>query len=369
MVVFDIMTSHFSMMRWHEAGLAQHKADLATIQATKLSCKQRLLHESSQQAGDSRQTKHPGQTLPAMGQSAQSAGSPGSNLSSGLSEAMQPDASHVVVTQPTLQQLGSPSQSSSGLFAGTQPASAVAADSPKASGRSQGLTSPIAAQLVATGTPTAAGTSVQQPLISGSRAGSMQDQAGNLDSPRANPKFEQTGPADSQNPPDTPSTPMSNLLCKKVDSSPSPAAGQPSAGATQEHWSESANPIGQSHQSAAAQPKMSVRFDSQTPASPEPVVAGSHQHHVPHHSIHFRAHIAGDQVQAVQKAGAKIDQQQRWRVELEVDPHTRCRAEKLCIKGCHAIVKMSVYGNTLKGCCEMSIHFSRCHSSLGCVAC
>lgn len=332
MVVFDIMTSHFSMMRWHEAGLAQHMADLATIQATKLSCKQRLLHESSQQVSDSRQTKHLGQTLPAMGQSAQTAGSPGTNLSSGLSEAMQPGASQAVATQPTQQQLGSPrlSQSSGGVFAGTQPAIAVAADSPKASGRSQGLTSPIAAQLVATGTSSDAGTSVQQPLISGSRAGSMQDQAGNLDSPRASPKVEQTTPATSQNPPSTPSQPMSSPLRKEVDNSTSPAAGQPFAGATQEHWSESANPIGQSHQSLAAQPKMSVRFDSQTPASPEPIVVGSHQHHVPHHSIHVRAHIAGDHVQAVQKAGAKIDQQQRWRVELEVDPHIRCQSSLVC---------------------------------------
>lgn len=320
-------------MRWHEAGLAQHKADLAAIQATKLSCKQRLLHESSQQSSDSRQTKHPGQTLPAIGQSVQMAGSPGSSLSSGLSEAMQPSASQAVVTQPTLQQLGSPrlSQSSGGLFAGTQPATAAAADSPKASGRSQGLTSPIAAQLAATDTPTAAGTSVQQQLISGSRAGSMQHQADNLDSPRASSKLEQTAPASSQTPPSTPSQPMSSPLRKQVDDSTSPAAGQPSAGATQEHWPESANPIGQSHQSVAAQPKMSVRFDSQTVASPEPIVADSHQHHVPHHSVHIRAHIAGDHVQAKQKAGAKIDQQQRWRVKLEVGPHTWCQSSLVCV--------------------------------------
>ena len=48
MVIFDIMASHFSMMRWHEAGLSQHKAELVTVQAAKSACKQRLRQQHSQ---------------------------------------------------------------------------------------------------------------------------------------------------------------------------------------------------------------------------------------------------------------------------------------------------------------------------------
>ena len=46
MAVFDIMHSHFSMTQWHEAGLVQHRADLASIQTAKAACKQRMLQQS-----------------------------------------------------------------------------------------------------------------------------------------------------------------------------------------------------------------------------------------------------------------------------------------------------------------------------------
>ena len=46
MAIFDIMHSHFSMTQWHEAGLVQHRADLASIQTAKAACKQRMLQQS-----------------------------------------------------------------------------------------------------------------------------------------------------------------------------------------------------------------------------------------------------------------------------------------------------------------------------------
>lgn len=45
MAIFDIMHSHFSMTQWHEAGLMQHRADLASIQTAKAACKQRMLQQ------------------------------------------------------------------------------------------------------------------------------------------------------------------------------------------------------------------------------------------------------------------------------------------------------------------------------------
>lgn len=45
MVIFDIMHSHFFMTQWHETGLKQHRADLASIQTAKAACKQRMLQQ------------------------------------------------------------------------------------------------------------------------------------------------------------------------------------------------------------------------------------------------------------------------------------------------------------------------------------
>ena len=50
MVIFDIMVSHYNMTRWHEAGLTQHKGDLAANQTAKQACKQRLLLQRPQPA-------------------------------------------------------------------------------------------------------------------------------------------------------------------------------------------------------------------------------------------------------------------------------------------------------------------------------
>lgn len=55
MAVFDIMVSHYNMTRWHEAGLTHHTADLASLQAAKQACKQRLLMQSPQQPASTKE--------------------------------------------------------------------------------------------------------------------------------------------------------------------------------------------------------------------------------------------------------------------------------------------------------------------------
>ena len=62
MVIFDIMVSHYNMTRWHEAGLAQHKGDLAAIQTAKQACKQRLLLQRPQQPAPVNQAHFSDQT-------------------------------------------------------------------------------------------------------------------------------------------------------------------------------------------------------------------------------------------------------------------------------------------------------------------
>ena len=70
MVIFDIMVSHYNMTRWHEAGLTQHKGDLAAVQTAKQACKQRLLLQSPQQPAPMNQAHLSDQTAASLHHSA-----------------------------------------------------------------------------------------------------------------------------------------------------------------------------------------------------------------------------------------------------------------------------------------------------------
>jgi len=328
MVVFDIMASHFSMMRWHEAGLAQHKADLAAVQAAKLACKQRLLQESSQQSNDSGQSRIQ-QQVPhsVLGQTAQASDTHQRGVPPGDVSIVQPTVSQAAVSQPISQQVGSSEQTGSphGLSAPTQLASPAAAHSPTAFAGSQAFDSPRSVHSKAGDSPQA---TVKTPqLVDNLRAAFKPGQAGSLDSPRHSAQLTQDGRLDSLTLPSTPTQVMSTPAQAASGQHASPDAVLASSDklqASQQHLAEPASNSSPLHQPAVAQPKMSVRFDSQTAVSPREALMGSHQHRPSHHSHHVGAHATGERVQSGQQAGARGDQQQRWRAELEVGKCSFC---------------------------------------------
>ena len=322
MVVFDIMASHFSMMRWHEAGLAQHKTDLAAVQSAKLACKQRLLQESSQQSSDGGQSRVWQQVPHAvLGQTAQASDAHQPGVSPGDSSVVQP-----AVSQPTAQQLGSSEQTGSphGLSALTQPASPAAAHSPTAFDGSRAFDSPRSVHSKANDSPQA----IKSPqLLDTPRAAFKPGQSDSLDSPRHSAQLMQDGRLDSLTLPSTPTQAISTLAQASSSQHASLDAAPTSpdkAQASQQHPAKPASSSSPLHQPAVAQPRMSVRFDSQTAVSPQEALTGSHQHRPSHHSHHVGAHATGERVQSGQQAGARGDQQQRWRAELEVGKRMSC---------------------------------------------
>jgi hypothetical protein len=328
MVVFDIMASHFSMMRWHEAGLALHKTDLAAVQAAKLACKQRLLQESSQQSSDAGQSEvHQQVPHVALGQAAQASDAHQPGVSPGDPRVVQLSIIQAAVIQPTAQQVGSSEQtgSSHGLNALTQPASPAAVHSSTAFDGSQAFDSPRVGRSRATDSPQAAVKSPQ--LVDTPRAAFKPGQSGSLDSPRLSAQLMQDGRLDSLTLPSTPTQAMSTLAQASSSQRASPDVAptfSDETQASQQHLAEPASSSRPPHQPAVAQPKLSVRFDSQTAVSPQEAPTGSHQHRPSHHSHHVGAHAAGERVQSGQQAGAGGDQQQRWRAELEVGKKTFC---------------------------------------------
>lgn len=328
MVVFDIMASHFSMTRWHEAGLAQHKADLAAVQAAKLACKQRLLQESSQHSSDGSHSKVQQQVLNAVpGQTAKASDAYQPGVPPGDSSIVQPAVSQAAVSQSTAQQVGSPEHtgSSHSLNAPTQPASPAAAHSPTAFDGSHAFDSLRIRRSRATDSPQAAVKSPQ--LVDNLRAAFKPGQSSDLDSPRHSAQLMQDGHLDSLTLPSTPTQAMSAPTQASSSHHASPnVAPIPSdrTQASQQHLAEPASSSSPLHQPAVAQPRMSVRFDSQTAVSPQEAPTGSHQHRPSHHSQHVGAHAAGGRVQSGQQAGARDDQQQRWRAELEVGKRRSC---------------------------------------------
>jgi len=325
--VFDIMASHFSMMRWHEAGLAQHKADLAAVQAVKLACKQRLLHESSQQSNNAGQSKVQ-QQVPntILGQTGQASDAHQRGMPPGDSSIVQPAVSQAAVSQPTAQQVGRSKQtgSSHGLSALTQPASPATAHSPTAFDGSQAFDSPRSVHSKAGDSPRAAVKTPQ--LVDNLRAAFKPGQSA-TDSPRLSAQLMQEGLLDSLTLPSTPTQAISTPAQTSSSQHASPDAAPTSsdkAQASQQHLAEPASSSSPLHQPAVAQPRMSVRFDSQTAVSPQEGPPGSHQHRPSHHSHHLGAHTTGERVQSGQQAGARGDQQQRWRAELEVSHSSFC---------------------------------------------
>ncbi|KAA6428997.1 MAG: hypothetical protein FRX49_01107 [Trebouxia sp. A1-2] len=321
MVVFDIMASHFSMMCWHEAGLAQHKADLAGVQAAKLACKQRLLQQSSQQSSDGGQSRIQQQVPHAVpGQAVQASDAHQRGVSPGDSSVVQPAVHHAGATQPTPQQVGSSEQTGSahGLHALTQPASPAAAHSPTAFDGSQAFDSPRSVHSKANDSPQATVTTPQ--LVDNLRAAFKPGQSGSLDSPRHSAQLKQDSRLNSLTLPSTPTQAMSTLAQASSSQHANPDAAPLSSDktqASQPHLAESDGSSRPLHQPAVAQPKLSVRFDSQTAVSRQEAIMGSHQHRPSHHSHHVGALTAGERVQSGQQAGARGDQLQQWRAELE----------------------------------------------------
>ena len=313
MVVFDIMASHFNMMRWHEAGLTQHKADLAIIQAAKLACKQQLLQQSSQQAPVMGQTNSQRQILIAP-----AASELGGSQASGILPEGQTGADHVLPSQPVLQQISSlqSSHSTNGTHAATQLGMESAVDqltagiahTPKS--RKEGLVSAVDSSK--------GSYSCEQT--------SAADSPGAGDSPTAGVEPGKTPSANDPEVARTPrqSTPIASPKAPNSQAQHSPvadtAANNQSASDSQPFQQTAVGQdFGEVHQQAGAQPKMSVRFDSQTPASPPPAaVAASCQRHVPHTSMHLRAHALGDKTQTGQEADIRPDKLDQWRTELEV---------------------------------------------------
>ena len=310
MVVFDIMASHFNMMRWHEAGLTQHKADLATIQAAKLACKQQLLQQSSPQAPDMGQTNSQRQILIAPAASELGRSQASSSLPEG-----QTGADHMLPSQPVLQQISSlqSSHSTNGTHAATMETAvdqltAGIAHTPKSS--KEGLVSAVdsskgsysceqtsAADSPAAGdSPTAGARPGKTTAVSDPEVARTPRQSTSIASPTApNSQAQQSPVADTE------------------------ANNQPASDSQPFQQTAMGQDFGQVHQQAGAQPKMSVRFDSQTPASPPPAaVAASCQRHAPHTSMHLRARALGDKTQTGQEADIRPDKLDQWRTELEV---------------------------------------------------
>ena len=324
------MASHFSMMRWHEAGLAQHKADLAAVQAAKLACKQRLLQESAQQSSHAGQSRVQ-QQVPhsVLGQTAQASDTHQRGVPPGDVRIVQQTVSQAAMSPPTAQQAGSSEQTGS-LSAPTQPASPAAAHSPTAFDGSRAFDSPRSVHSKANDSPRAAAQTPQ--LVDTPRAAFKPGQSGSLDSPRLSAQLIQDGHLDSLTLPSTPTQAMSAPAQASSSQRASPDAAPTSpdkAQASQQHLAEpasSSSPL----QQPVAQARMSVRFDSQTALSPQQGPAGSHQHRPSHHSHHVGAHAAGERVQSGQQAGSRGDQQQRWRAELEVFESSFC-IQAVCI--------------------------------------
>ncbi|KAL0023872.1 hypothetical protein WJX79_002364 [Trebouxia sp. C0005] len=157
-------------------------------------------------------------------------------------------------------------------------------------------------------------------LVDNLRAAFKPGQSGSLDSPRHSAQLKQDSRLNSLTLPSTPTQAMSTLAQASSSQHANPDAAPLSSDktqASQPHLAESDGSSRPLHQPAVAQPKLSVRFDSQTAVSRQEAIMGSHQHRPSHHSHHVGALTAGERVQSGQQAGARGDQLQQWRAELE----------------------------------------------------
>ena len=324
MVIFDIMVSHYNMLRWHEAGLTQHKGDLAAIQAAKLACKQRLLLQSSHQSAPANQGNC--QQQPAVHQSALDM----------VLVSTQP----VAVAQPQQQTPQAASHlSTAGGKSGEVFKSDVAAPS-----------NPVALATSANAGPQLGPRQLEDSLahVQLDRSRAAVDAAAELTVPHiatasaslqhAQPGSLHTGSLAGN--PASPPTPEPSSTSEKGRPVVTPAAaGQPVtplqsavSGFASKHGQQQQQPAtslqqavsgstsspGQQQPPTGVQAKLTVRFDSQVPAAPPQAEAAAfQQQRQGRHPAHHSAHAAGEKVHAGQQP-AKHDEQQQWRAELEV---------------------------------------------------
>lgn len=316
MVVFDIMVSHFNMTHWHESGLAQHKGDLAAIQAAKLACKQRLLQQSPQLPAPASHTD----TLlqPSAGQ--QSAPS----VDTFPEIAMPSTQSHMSQTAPNPNFDAKPA-SAGHDFGGAAQNSFESAGTAGCAGAeiSPEATPPnpqgVAVQPHASGSPRARSSPELNIMLPGAPAGPSLQQQVQLDKSHT----ESFSPPQSGKPPNPEATAPSGPVQPMSESIISPQPGDCPRDQYQGSSKEAIS-LGQHHQLADGQAKMTVRFDSHLPALPsEAAPAASQQHHHVRHAGQHSAQVAGERVHAGQSSG-KRDEQQQWRVELEVGHSVLC---------------------------------------------
>ena len=317
MVVFDIMVSHFNMTRWHESGLAQHKGDLAAVQAAKLACKQRLLQQSPQLPAPASHTNVP--PRPADGQQAPSSGNtfldnnkqsmqphmpeaapdPTCNVRSETDETRPPNASHNGGAAQSILE----SMARAGCTGAQMSAGAISASSSRGAAAQPSATDshrPSSSPALPPGTPIG-------PILS---------QQAQLNKPQAISSAPQPG-----TPPDPEASIPSGQVQPMSESTTTP---QPTGLPRGQPYGPTAASLGQKQQPASVPAKMTVRFDSQVPASPpKAAAAASQQQHPVRHAGQHSAHAAGERVQAGQSGEVRDDQQQ-WRVELEVGHHHLC---------------------------------------------
>ena len=267
MVIFDIMVSHYNMTRWHEAGLTQHKGDLAAIQTAKQACKQRLLLQTPQEPVNQAPLSDP--TAASLHHSALDL-----DLSTQPVAAADPNQMPQAA-YPTLP----PNPEASSLPREEQMGVTPAAPSQLAS---RSLLPPVS-QLA--GSPE----HQQQPVT-------LLQQA--LSGVASSPWQQQQQPV--------------NPLQPAVSGS----AGIPGQQ--------------QQQQPAAVQAKLTVRFDSQVPAAPQQAAtAAFQQHHHGRHPAHHSAHAAGERVHAGLQP-VNSNEHQQWRAELQVKC-TILKASCVCI--------------------------------------
>ena len=268
MVIFDIMVSHYNMTRWHEAGLTQHKGDLAAIQTAKQACKQRLLLQTPQEPVN--QAHLSDQTAASLHHSALDLDSSTQPVAAVADPNQMPQAPY-----PTFP----PNPEACSLFREEQ----------------MGVTPAALSQLASR---------VLLPPVS-QLAGSPQHQQ-------------------------QPVTVLQQAL-SGVASSPWQQQQQP-VNPLQPAVSGSAGSPGQQQQQqpAAVQAKLTVRFDSQVPAAPQQAAtAAFQQHHHGRHPAHHSAHAAGERVHAGLQP-VNSNEHQQWRAELQVKC-TILKASCVCI--------------------------------------
>ena len=348
MVVFDIMVSHFNMTRWHEAGLTQHKGDLAAVQAGKAACKQRLLQQSPQlPASTTIPDSHT--QLPTLDTAAQA-------IPLGLQhhgcESPLSFVSHSALNQsPGLKAVydaGEPENADQSLPKACLPTAMSALNGQQSGVKS--VTPGPASNAISCAGPTV-GTALPQAAAPQAIATFAGPQPAQLDSPRAGslvaggsspstPKAFPAGPAASaladrnSSPRGQPTMLPAAVAALAHQPAGSPRALQPQQGAVssshqqqQQQQQASTDPSQQQQHQAGLSPEQqqqaaaqtrNVRFDSQVPASPvQAAAAGPQQHHHARHAAHHCTYAAGEKVHAAQKP-AKADAQQQWRAELEV---------------------------------------------------